>query len=121
FWNVFWQLQATHKIERHEVSGALRLAYSKYNYLEYRDVSLSYIHVKTTLDGLWGITIDPGVSYSYLVKKFKFNLQVGSSFAVNQLVTLDETYYRKEGNQTVAIKPPGITKMRIGAFIGRLS
>lgn len=121
FWNVFWQLQATHKIKRHELTAAVRLAYSRYRYLEYRDVRRSNDHVKTTLDGLWGMTIDPVISYSYLVKKFKFNVQYGASAALNPAVTMDETFYRKEGNQTIAIKPPGITKIRIGTFIGRLS
>lgn len=120
YWNVFWQLQATHKIERHEFTGALRLAYNKFNSLQYKDVSYTE-HVKTTLDGLWGLTMDPAISYSYLVKNLKFNLQVGGSASLNAPVTLDEMYYRKEGNQIVATKPPGITKIGIGALIGRLS
>ena len=65
--------------------------------------------------------MDPVVSYSYLVKKFKFNIQLGGSIALNPVVTLNETYYRKEGNQVVAIDAPGITKINLGAPIGRLN
>lgn len=120
FWNVFWQLQATHKVKRHEFTGALQLAYNKYNSFQYKDVGHRE-HLRTTLDGLWGLTIGPIISYAYLVQNLKFNIQAGGSTSLNAPVTLKEMYYRKQGSQIIATPPPGITKIGIGAPFGRLS
>lgn len=120
YWNVFWQFQGTHKIKNHEFTGALRFAYNKYYSFQYKDVNYQG-HVKTTLDNLWGFTIDPAISYSYLIKSLKFNIQLGGSTSLNAPVTLDEMNYRKENNQIIATKPPGIMKIGIGGPIGRLS
>ena len=120
YWNVFWQFQGTHKIKSHEFTGALRLAYNKYYSFQYKDVNRQE-HVKTTLDNLWGFTIDPAISYSYLIKSLKFNIQLGGSTSLNGPVTLDEMHYRKENDQIIATENPGITKIGIAGAMGRLS
>lgn len=106
FWNVFWQFHGTHKVKRHELTGAVRIAYSEYNYLNYKNRNSNYNLPATSLEGLWGVTIDPVISYSYLLKKLKLNLQAGFSGFSNS-VTIPQ------GN--------GITKLGLSAPIGRLS
>lgn len=106
FWNAFWQFQATHKINKHELTVAIRFAYSKYNELNYRNRNPTYNLPKTRLEGLWGVTIDPVISYSYLLNKLKFNVQAGMSGFSNS-VTISQSN--------------GITKLGLSAPIGRLS
>jgi hypothetical protein len=120
YWNVFWQLQAIYKGERQEAAFALHLAYNRYYHLQYRDVS-NYAHVKTTQEGVWGLTVGPVIGYSYLLKKMKFNVQAGGSVSVNPKVPVAEMYYWKEGGQILSRKSSGTTKAVLAGFIGRLS
>jgi len=120
FWNVFWQINATHKIHKQEFTTALRITYSKYTDLQYRDRYPNAHDLKNTLEGLRGVTIDPVVSYSYLLNKCKFNLQAGVAVFLNS-VKVDVVHYQMYANQIIVSKDPGITKVSAGAAIGRLS
>jgi hypothetical protein len=79
FYNIFWQVQATHNSGRCELTAALRLAYSKYSYLQYLNKHPNDMTGTVSIEGIWGRTIDPAIGFSYLFNNFKLNLQLGFS------------------------------------------
>lgn len=80
FWNIFWQVNLTEKKKKHETTVAVRVAYSKYTDLQFWDTGGPYpSNIKSSYENFQGITIDPAISYSYLLNKFKINIQAGIS------------------------------------------
>lgn len=79
YWNLFWQLNAIHKVRKHELAAALRVAYSTYVQLEWLKKDPNINFQKNSFEGLRGLTFEPFVSYSFLHQKIKFNCQLGFS------------------------------------------
>jgi hypothetical protein len=79
FYNIFWQIQATHKTGRCELTAALRLAYSKYSYLEYLNKHPNDMTGTVSIEEMWGRTIDPAIGFSYIMNNWRCNLQLGVS------------------------------------------
>jgi hypothetical protein len=104
FWNIFWQIQATHEYKTLQLTAGIRITYSKYTLLEYlQDFDAD---TKVSVPNMRGTTIDPVVSISYLFKHFKVNGQFGFSGFSNSVEVTN-------GN--------GSTRYHLFAPIGRLS
>lgn len=111
YWTVFWQLNAVYKQPRQEATAALRVSYSKYPDFVYWDNDNNQSHHR--YKGFWGMTADPVISYSYLFKQFKCNVQAGASLPLTQVRLTEEG--------TTVLPNSGFTKIGLAALIGRLS
>jgi hypothetical protein len=121
FWNAFWQVQATNKTPKSERTAALRLSYSRYSDLQFWDNHPNVRFIKSRYEGLWGVSLDPVVGYSYLLHGFKLNLQAGLSIPLTwvQVAEIDTFVYP---NQPTEMRPDnGITKMGLGTVLGKIS
>jgi hypothetical protein len=76
FWNVFWQVQAGRRKGRRESAVALRLAYARYPHFRFRN---AYEVGEYRYENLSGVTLDPVMSQSFVLNRFKINLQAGAS------------------------------------------
>ena len=76
FWNVFWQVQAGRRKGRRESAVALRLSYARYPRFQFRD---AYQAGDYRYENLSGFTLDPVMSKSFVLNRFKVNLQAGAS------------------------------------------
>ncbi len=78
YWSLFWQLSSGRKVKKSEMAAAVRISYSNYDDLYHKDQGGMY--KPSVTEGLWGMHIDPALSYSYLWRSFKFNGQLGFSW-----------------------------------------
>ena len=106
YWSVYGQVNAIHKVRKHEFAIALRVSYSTYRQLEWlkKDPILTY--EKEYFEGLKALSFDPVLSYSYLYRKVKFNAQVGLSTSPNTVTDQTDT---------------GTRGLGLSAFIARFS
>lgn len=120
FWNIFWQFNAVHKIRKHEITAALRLAYSKYTDLQFWSTHPNSSHIRSRFENLWGITAEPAASYSYIFNKLKFNVQAGLAIPLLSVpVTKIDTHTFPD--QTIVLKDERMIKEVLFAALGRLS
>lgn len=89
FRNYFWQINGSHKTDRHELAFALRLAHSVYDPVLYYNTHQNTGNLKNLIYGLQGTTLDPAVSYSYKWNRFKFNVQFGVSLPYSSSIVQD--------------------------------
>lgn len=115
YWNLFWQLNAGRKTGRYELVYALRLAYSNYNNYLFYEMNQDN---KTRYKNVWGLTIDPVLSYGYVWREFKFNVQAGLSFP---LTGVPVKQYRVNSAQEETLITHRYSKFGLFSLLGRLS
>ena len=77
YWTVFGQFNSGKKIRRSELALGLRLAYSQYTNFRFYSNHPNMSYIKCSYENPGGLTVDPVASYSYVLKGFKLNAQVG--------------------------------------------
>ena len=121
YWNLFWQLNAIHKGIKHEKAIAIRLSYSKYTNLEFWDTHPNSAYIKSRYENLWGINVDPVISYSYTPNKLKLNVQAGFSYPLSS-VTVTHIDTHTFPTQVITVYDnSGITRIGLFALIGSIS
>ncbi len=81
YWKTFVQANLLWQKKHAEAGPALRLAYYSYNQLENVEVIYSPIGMKR-FENVWNICVEPVLSFSFIYRKVKLNLQGGLSIPI---------------------------------------
>lgn len=120
FWNIFWQVNLTKIYNRRSTTLALRLAYSKYKDLQFWDAPELY-NTKSRYEKLRGVTIDPVISHSCHIKRFKINIQAGVSYPLSS-AAVDQIDTYTFQNQTTTARVDNVkTKIGLFSLVGKIS
>lgn len=82
YWTLFGQINKGRKTKRSEYALGIRIAYSKYRNINFYNSHPNSNYIKSKYENLQGLSADPAISYSYLLKGFKFNAQAGLAIPI---------------------------------------
>lgn len=77
YWTVFGQINGGKKIKRSEYAMGLRIAYSEYTDISFYSNHPNSSYTRSSYNNLKGFSVDPVISYSYILNGFKLNAQAG--------------------------------------------
>ncbi|WP_242921488.1 hypothetical protein [Pontibacter liquoris] len=116
YWHLFWQFNAGWRRQNNEMALAARLSYLKYNDVYYEDDLAMY--KPNVVEGLWGMNLDPAMSYSYLWRNFKFNGQLGVSLPLFKVAVKETriTYFLGDEVAATEAKRQHLGVVGLGRF-----
>jgi len=79
YWNIFWQINVCRKEKKQELVFALRVSYNRYDSVNFFSTERNSLYPRNSYKNLAGLSVDPAISYSYRVNRFKFSAQAGLS------------------------------------------